>query len=106
MSGDRYAFIGDVHGEVQKLEAVLLELGKLDLEKIVFLGDYVNRGSNSAEVLELLSELSQDSRFVFLEGNHDSAFLEALRGDMSRFLELGGLGRFAPTSGRRYDRTC
>ena len=90
MADDRYAFIGDVHGEVRKLQAVLLELGKLDLEKIVFLGDYVNRGSNSAEVLELLSDLSHDSRFTFLEGNHDSAFLEALRGDMSRFLELGG----------------
>jgi len=61
---------------------------------LVMVGDYVNRGSASADVLELLCELSEDlgPRLHLLRGNHDAALLEFLdRGGLAPFALLGGL---------------
>lgn len=91
MTTVRSAFIGDVHGEPRMLEDLLAQLPLEQLERVVFLGDYVNRGSNSAAVLNLLLQLTSDSKYVFLQGNHDRVFLEAVdTGDLGRFLRMGG----------------
>lgn len=85
------AFIGDIHGEPRMLADLLAQLPLRDLDRVVFLGDYVNRGAGSAAVLDLLVQLSSDSKFVFLQGNHDRVFLEAIdTGDLGRFLRMGG----------------
>jgi serine/threonine protein phosphatase 1 len=78
----RYYTIGDIHGAYQELCWILEEIEK-DVSnhhgeyKIIFMGDYVDRGFQSKQVLELLSSLDQD-RHIFLLGNHDSMFLDWL----------------------------
>lgn len=85
------AFIGDIHGEPRMLADLLAKLPLEELERVVFLGDYINRGAGSAAVLDLLVRLSSDPKYVFLQGNHDRVFLEAIgTGDLGRFLRMGG----------------
>jgi serine/threonine protein phosphatase 1 len=61
--------IGDIHGMFRPLEAMLEAVGKIDSHPLFcFVGDYVNRGPNSRQVIELLLHLN-NARFV--RGNHD-----------------------------------
>lgn len=66
--------IGDIHGQLGMLEDALALIdadGGADA-KIVFLGDYVDRGPDSRGVLELLSRgLSEGRNWTCLKGNHD-----------------------------------
>jgi hypothetical protein len=63
---DKIAFIGDIHGDSARLLALL---EKLDKRKLVFLGDYIDHGSNSREVVKLLLEIMSSGRdAVFLAG--------------------------------------
>ncbi|WP_035274180.1 metallophosphoesterase [Desulfogranum japonicum] len=70
--------IGDIHGCFDRLKA-LFELLPVDRERdtLVFLGDYINRGPDSAKVLDFLLELEHThAQVVFLRGNHEQALLE------------------------------
>lgn len=60
------------------------------VERLVFLGDYVNRGGESRQVVEFLIDLSTDFDCIFLAGNHDRAFYAALNGQFDEFLTMGG----------------
>lgn len=91
MRAGRIAFVGDIHGEPSMLVDLHAQLPLEQLERVVFLGDYVNRGSGSSAVMELLVDLSSDPKYVFLQGNHDRVFLNAIEtGDLGRFLRMGG----------------
>lgn len=76
--------IGDIHGCHRKLVALL---GRLPLDReedtLVFLGDYINRGPDSRQVLDTLIGLERNySRVIFLKGNHEQALLDyALHGE-------------------------
>ena len=87
-----YAVIGDLHGEAAQLEK-LLDLVLPHSRRLVFLGDYVNRGPQSKEVLSILLDLQRDRpETVFVRGNHDWGFLEFLKsGDFYQFAALGGI---------------
>lgn len=70
--------IGDIHGcynEMMELLDKLPELGKHD--KVVFLGDYIDRGPDSYKVVKHLIELSKDDRYICLKGNHEDMMLKA-----------------------------
>lgn len=89
---DEIAFIGDVHGVLGPL-AEVVERATDCAESLVFLGDYVNRGPESSQVLEYLVEFQRDAgpRARFLLGHHDDAFLAAVEdGRIDRFLRMGG----------------
>ena len=69
--------IGDIHGEITKLKKLIFNIYKEeDHAKLVFLGDYVNKGENSKEVLDYLITLKNAT---FLMGNHEYYFLEYLK---------------------------
>jgi serine/threonine protein phosphatase 1 len=70
--------IGDIHGELELLDELLprLELGPGD--RLVFLGDYVDRGADSRGVVDRLLEVRERHECVFLLGNHESMFLDFL----------------------------
>ncbi|MDJ0785486.1 MAG: metallophosphoesterase family protein [Myxococcota bacterium] len=70
--------VGDIHGELQKLEALLDSLPLEDNDRLVFLGDYVDRGPEPKGVVDRLVELSRHWPCVFLMGNHESMFLDFL----------------------------
>lgn len=84
-------FIGDVHGRLAPLMS-LVEMVANQVAELVFLGDYVNRGTQSKEVLEYLSGLQDTGtiRCRFVAGNHDMAFLDAIDGALDPFLRIGG----------------
>jgi diadenosine tetraphosphatase ApaH/serine/threonine PP2A family protein phosphatase len=73
--------IGDIHGELEKLEELL---GRLPLERgdrLVFLGDYVDRGPEPRGVIDRLIRLQRDWPCTFLLGNHESMFCDFLGWD-------------------------
>ena len=64
--------IGDIHGALKALKEVLT---KAQLEKndtLIFLGDYVDGWSESAQVIDYLLELDKQYHCIFLKGNHDA----------------------------------
>ncbi len=85
--GDRIYAVGDIHGRFDLMVA-LLDRIRTDAEthtdgrrtRIVFLGDYIDRGDDSRSVLDTVIELSRaNSRdLVFLRGNHEAALMAFL----------------------------
>lgn len=91
--------IGDIHGRFDLLTMLLNEIRQevagIDPSKtyLVFLGDYIDRGPASGEVLDLL--VSGDITWatpVFLRGNHEEAFLRSLKGDLKILRNWMGFG--------------
>lgn len=54
--------IGDLHGEVTLLQRLLAELPLREQDTLVFLGDYLDRGEDSAALVTVLRELSVETR--------------------------------------------
>ena len=67
--------IGDVHGCIRALKELIDKIKTrydLNLVKLVFLGDYIDRGESSKQVVQYLIELrTEHPHFVFLMGNHE-----------------------------------
>ena len=63
--------IGDIHGGLKALIQVLNQLEIKEGDKIIFMGDYVDGWSESAQVISFLMDLSQKFNCVFIKGNHD-----------------------------------
>lgn len=87
--------VGDIHGQLGELTRVLklIEIDGGPDAKIVFLGDYTDRGPDSRGVLDLLIEGQTAGRnWTFLKGNHDRMFewfmSTPLRGDPYLMVEL------------------
>lgn len=98
--GERVYAIGDVHGCLAQLDSLLAMIRRDEEERgtadttIVMLGDLVDRGLASAQVIERLIALkTQAPRTRFLKGNHEEVFLHALAGDeqaLRMFCRIGG----------------
>ncbi|MGE0818206.1 MAG: metallophosphoesterase [Candidatus Nanopelagicales bacterium] len=85
------AFVGDVHGNLAALTTVLTELKRRKVAHYVFLGDYINKGPSSAQVMSQLLTLQSLGVATLLAGNHELALLSALEDkDLRTFLKLGG----------------
>lgn len=84
--------IGDIHGCLDALEALLETVPILEDDLLVLLGDYVDRGPASAQVLDFVMELQRTSRCVALRGNHEVMMQDALAGrmDPQHWLQCGG----------------
>lgn len=76
----RLIAIGDIHGEINKLNKLLKKLDIRPDDTVVFLGDYVDRGNHSKEVVERLIELSKFCYCEFLMGNHEYYMLRTIKG--------------------------
>lgn len=68
--------LGDIHGELDKLNTLLDKLNIQPTDTVICLGDYVDRGPDSYGVIERLLQLKQQCTCVFLAGNHDVAFFD------------------------------
>lgn len=103
--GLRVYAIGDVHGCLDMLEGIhewiAMDLGARPVQdwRIVHVGDYVDRGPDSAGVIRfLMRRVAEDPRNICLMGNHDQMFAESLRGSprwVSLWLEHGGVETLA-----------
>lgn len=72
--------IGDIHGclsELKKIIQLLINNEHINWQdRLIFLGDYVDRGPDSFGVIEYLVQLKTRYECVFLVGNHEIMFLE------------------------------
>lgn len=89
-----FDIIGDVHGCFDELQELLEKLGYkfsrnarnfFDVEnpagrKAVFVGDLVDRGTNSPDVLRLVMSMTGDGKAFCVPGNHDAKLLKYLSG--------------------------
>jgi len=87
--------IGDIHGCFTKLRNLLRHIEQhrgQNPYRLVFLGDYIDRGPRSRDTLELLikTQASDPERVICLRGNHDDMALDAARGDWQMWLLNGG----------------
>src|SRR4030095_3080639 len=88
--------IGDIHGCIDELRRLVEALPLARGDRLVFLGDYIDRGPDSSGVVSYLLALQESYHeigFVFLKGNHEDMLLSYLgisgqHGDM--FLMNGG----------------
>ena len=71
--------IGDIHGYADKLEELLLKLGYAKSKgayshpdrKVLFVGDYIDRGSKIRETLEIVKAMVDSGNAIALMGNHE-----------------------------------
>ena len=63
--------IGDIHGGLKALKQVLEKVVVSTNDTLIFLGDYVDGWSESAQVLEFVINLSKQQHCIFIKGNHD-----------------------------------
>lgn len=89
--------IGDIHGCVESLRAMLEKLEEHKDRKVVFIGDYIDRGPDSKGVVDLLLDYRKQRDCVFLRGNHEQMLLDALQKDQLNMWLANG-GRIALTS--------
>ncbi|MEO9130532.1 MAG: metallophosphoesterase family protein [Sphingomonas sp.] len=98
--GVRVYAIGDIHGRLDLLEELFDQISEDSTARgpattrLVFLGDLIDRGPDSAKVVERIRQLCLESGNVdVLTGNHEEVFLLALDGDidaMRMFVRIGG----------------
>lgn len=74
--------IGDVHGMCDPLHALIRQLDSEWVDKFVFVGDYIDHGPSSKEVLDLIMGLGDKA--VTLMGNHEYLLLQTLYNERHR----------------------
>ncbi|MGB5077898.1 MAG: metallophosphoesterase family protein [Sphingorhabdus sp.] len=100
-AGLRVYAIGDIHGRNDLLMQLLAQIDTDDAQRggaethIILLGDLVDRGSDSAGVIETAMRLKAEGRNArFLMGNHEEVFVRACRKQDTKitrfFLKIGG----------------
>ena len=116
--GIRIYAIGDIHGRADLLRIMLEKIDAdrrqrpVDRPILLFIGDYVDRGPSSREVLDILLEYRGSRESIFLKGNHEtfiSRFLEdpavlnewRLCGGLETLLSYGLKPTFSPDERER-----
>ncbi|WP_235955231.1 metallophosphoesterase family protein [Sphingobium psychrophilum] len=100
-AGERIYAVGDVHGRFDLLQKLIERIGEhngaLPPAKslhMLFLGDLIDRGPQSAQVLKFLHDLQRKtSRILVLQGNHEEALLQSIDGNLEvleGWLRFGG----------------
>jgi serine/threonine protein phosphatase 1 len=94
--------IGDVHGCARELHILLAELPLTPDSTLVFLGDLIDRGNYSREVVSTVINLSKKYRVIALRGNHEDMFVQFLEKretpDAASFIFNGGSSTLASYS--------
>jgi serine/threonine protein phosphatase 1 len=77
MGTSRLIAIGDVHGCVHALDAVLEPIAPTSDDRIVFLGDMIDQGKETREVLERIIAMKRQCEVVLIQGNHEEMMFAA-----------------------------
>jgi serine/threonine protein phosphatase 1 len=86
--------IGDIHGCFDSFKELVenqIQLAKVD--KLVLLGDYIDRGKNSKEVIDYIIDLDEKGYdIISLVGNHELLLLEAFADEKNKlnWIQNGG----------------
>jgi serine/threonine protein phosphatase 1 len=87
--------VGDIHGDLASLRVLFERLPELTSDDtVVFLGDYIDRGPDSAGVVAWVRELAAKSpaKIVTLRGNHEDAWLQVVDEGWPEFVFPRGNG--------------
>lgn len=97
--GIRIYAISDIHGCAELLQQMFTVIDK-DLSTLgstraihVFLGDYIDRGPESSQTIDLLIERGRKHESVFLKGNHEAFLFDVLKdpNQLQSWKQYGGL---------------
>lgn len=94
--------IGDVHGCLESLMALMAKLSPRKADELLFIGDYIDRGPDSKGVVDYVLELrkSRPGKVTCLLGNHEWMLLNHLDGtDPVSWLQNGGQATLASYGG-------
>ena len=93
MEYDRHIAIGDIHGCVHALDAVLDAVQPTSRDLIVCLGDVIDYGRDSRETIATLMQLAEKSQLVLVQGNHEEMLFAALEDPCveESWLNCGGI---------------
>lgn len=61
--------VGDIHGCANKLKKLLKLIE--DFDQLIFVGDYIDRGPSSKEVLDIIMDFDKSDNVIALKGNHE-----------------------------------
>ena len=78
MGEEKIFVIGDVHGCLEMLKRLIdkIEWNPAN-DRLIFIGDYIDRVENSKGVIDFILKLKEDSTFIqCLIGNHEQMFLD------------------------------
>lgn len=78
--------ISDIHGEYDKLCAVLEKISPSQNDTLIFMGDYIDRGAKSKEVVEKIISMQEVCKCVYLIGSHEYALLHSATDDYYNYL--------------------
>ena len=100
----RHLAIGDIHGCYTALQSLIESIGLRDDDILITLGDYCNRGPNTAAVLDYLIHAHSRGILRPLRGNHEIIMLKARHdeSELKKWLDVGGtttLLSYAPFDG-------
>ena len=100
----RIIAIGDIHGCARAFETLIREIQPATDDLVIPLGDFVDRGPDTARVLDLLVELEDRCQLVSLLGNHEIMLLQSLQdlGSLQFWLECGGMETIDVSPAGRY----
>jgi serine/threonine protein phosphatase 1 len=89
---DRTLVIGDIHGGLKALLQLMKRAEIKPEDRLIFLGDYVDGWSDSANVVSYLIEFAKQNTCIFVRGNHDDLTHRWLKtGEMNdQWLQHGG----------------
>lgn len=79
----RLIAVGDIHGCVHALEALLQAVGVRRDDHWVVLGDFIDQGRETREVIERLLALEQQCKLTVLLGNHEEMLLAARKSEQA-----------------------
>ena len=96
--GERYYVIGDIHGRCDLLDQLIEAIERDDAASgaadstVILLGDLIDRGPESARVVETARKWGKRRRVHCIAGNHEEMFLESFtdREMLRHFLKHGG----------------
>ena len=88
----RTLVVGDIHGGLKALKEVLVKASVNSLDTLIFLGDYVDGWSESAQTISYLLTLKEKVNCIFVRGNHDELLYNYLKHgqDLETWLVHGG----------------
>lgn len=78
--------ISDIHGEYEKLSAVIDKVSPEKDDTMIFMGDYIDRGAKSREVVDKIISMQDVCNCVYLIGSHEYALLHAKSDDYYNYL--------------------
>ena len=96
--GERYHVIGDIHGRLDLLEAMIEAIEEYDRDHpgvestVIFLGDLIDRGPDSRGVIKAVMKWSRTRKVRTLAGNHEEMFLDSFEDEkvLRHFMKHGG----------------